>query len=90
MRQPSCRGGTLRLRLACVEAGVSGSPAISTDILEFRARVLVIRAARAEERLRAALISDTVLAVSSGDGPIPCPGRLLKRTGPRILMVGCR
>jgi hypothetical protein len=39
------------------------------DILEFRARVLVIQAARAGYG-RAALISDTVLPVSSGDRAI--------------------
>ena len=65
--------------------------AIPTDILEFRGRVLVIQAARGEGRLRAALISDTVLPVYSGDRAIRLSWAVVsRRTGPRVPVVGCR
>ena len=64
--------------------------AISTDILEFRGRVLVIQAARGGYG-RAALISDTVLPVYSGDRAIRLSRAVAsRRTGPRVPVVGCR
>ena len=72
------------------ESGVSAvgtafpdSGAISTDILEFRARVLVIQASR-DGYGRAALISDTVLPVYSGARAIRLSRAVAsRRTGPR-------
>ena len=80
---------------SCAAAGsmtlVAGiSRAISTDILEFRGRVLVIQAARGGYG-RAALISDTVLPVYSGDRAIRLSRAVAsRRTGPRVPVVGCR
>ena len=74
---------------ACGKPAFSGfsegaivSRAISTDILEFRGRVLVTQAARGGYR-RAALISDTVLPVYSGGRAIrSVPGSRLQTHGP--------
>ena len=64
--------------------------AISTDILEFRGRVLVIQAARGGYG-KAAPISNTVLPVYSGDRAIRLSRALAsRRTGPWCSVVGCR
>ena len=66
------------------------SGAISTDILEFRARVLVMQAVRGGYG-RAALIPDTVLPVYSGDRAIRLSRAVAyRRTGPPVPVVGCR
>ena len=60
------------------------------DILEFRARLLVIQAARSGYG-RATLIPDTVLPVYSGDRAIRLSRAVAsRRTGPRVPVVGCR
>ena len=77
--------------ISCVQmAGNKDFRAISTDILEFRARVLVIQAARGGYG-RATLIPDTALPDYSGDRAIRFSRAVAsRRTGPRVPMVGRR
>ena len=71
-------------------AGLRRRGAISTDILEFRGRVLVIQAARGGYG-KAAPISNTVLPVYSGDRAIRLSRALAsRRPGPWFSVVGCR
>ena len=63
--------------------------AISTDILEFRRRVLVVQGA-GRGCGRAALISDAVLPVYSGDRAIGLSRAVASSpTGSRVPVVGC-
>ena len=66
---------------------VADRAATSTDILEFRGRVLVIQVGRGGYG-GAALISDTVLPFYSGDRAI-CLSRAVasRRPGPRVSVV---
>jgi hypothetical protein len=73
-QKPNCRYTVGTVPPSITYGAGDGSCAdISRDILEFRARVFVIQAAR-RGYARAVLISDTVLPVYSGD----CAIRLLR------------